>query len=180
MTKVKLKDATRELLKGAEETLSKLSGMRKNADALAQLAKKQENQFAREEERRRAEEKQAEQERLISQHAKAFTMPDTDDEPKPVQTAPAPKAEEKPATEKAPVKAEAPAKPAAPVKAEASETKKEASPAPKAEEKTVPAAAPKAKEEKKEPAPAPVKQEEKQPVQKLEESFSSSRSSSEG
>ena len=169
MTKVKLKDATRELLKGAEETLSKLSGMRKNADALAQLAKKQENQFAREEERRRAEEKQAEQERLISQHAKAFTMPDTDDEPKPVQTAPAPKAEEKPATEKAPVKAEAPAKPAAPVKAEASETKKEVSPAPKAEEKTVPAAAPKAKEEKKEPAPAPVKQEEKQPVQKLEE-----------
>ena len=169
MTKVKLKDATRELLKGAEETLSKLSGMRKNADALAQLAKKQENQFVREEERRRAEEKQAEQERLISQHAKAFTMPDTDDEPKPVQTAPAPKAEEKPATEKAPVKAEAPAKPAAPVKAEASETKKEASPAPKAEEKTVPAAAPKAKEEKKEPAPAPVKQEEKQPVQKLEE-----------
>ena len=169
MTKVKLKDATRELLKGAEETLSKLSGMRKNADALAQLAKKQENQFAREEERRRAEEKQAEQERLISQHAKAFTMPDTDDEPKPVQTAPAPKAEEKPATEKAPVKAEAPAKPAAPVKVEASETKKEASPAPKTEEKTVPAAAPKAKEEKKEPAPAPVKQEEKQPVQKLEE-----------
>ena len=59
MTKVKLKDATRELLKGAEETLSKLSGMRKNADALAQLAKKQENQFAREEERRRAEENHA-------------------------------------------------------------------------------------------------------------------------
>ena len=93
MTKVKLKDATRELLKGAEETLSKLSGMRKSADALAQLAKKQENQFAREEERRRAEEKQAEQERLLSQHAKAFTMPDTDDEPKPAAApaAPAPK-----------------------------------------------------------------------------------------
>ena len=169
MTKVKLKDATRELLKGAEETLSKLSGMRKNADALAQLAKKQENQFAREEERRRAEEKQAEQARLISQHAKAFTMPDTDDEPKPVQTAPAPKAEEKPATEKAPVKAEAPAKPAAPAKTEAPEPKKETPPAPKAEAKPAPAEAPKAKEEKKEPAPAPVKQEEKQPVQKLEE-----------
>ena len=173
MTKVKLKDATRELLKGAEETLSKLSGMRKSADALAQLAKKQENQFAREEERRRAEEKQAEQERLLSQHAKAFTMPDTDDEPKPAAApaAPAPKTEEKP-VEKAPVKAEkpeTPEKPAAPAKTEASETKKEASPAPKAEEKTVPAAAPKAKEEKKEPAPAPVKQEEKQPVQKPEE-----------
>ncbi len=63
MTKVKLKDATRELLKGAEDTLSKLSGMRKSADALAQLAKKQENQFAREEQRRRAQEKQAAQER---------------------------------------------------------------------------------------------------------------------
>ena len=174
MTKVKLKDATRELLKGAEETLSKLSGMRKSADALAQLAKKQENQFAREEERRRAEEKQAEQERLLSQHAKAFTMPDTDDEPKPAAApaAPAPKAEEKPVPEKAPVKAvkaEAPEKPAAPVKTEAPEPKKETPPAPKAEEKPAPAEAPKAKEEKKEPAPAPVKQEEKQPVQKLEE-----------
>ncbi len=173
MTKVKLKDATRELLKGAEETLSKLSGMRKSADALAQLAKKQENQFAREEERRRAEEKQAEQERLLSQHAKAFTMPDTDDEPKPAAApaAPAPKTEEKP-VEKAPVKAEkpeTPEKPAAPAKTEAPEPKKETPPAPKAEAKPAPAEAPKAKEEKKEPAPAPVKQEEKQPVQKLEE-----------
>ena len=173
MTKVKLKDATRELLKGAEETLSKLSGMRKSADALAQLAKKQENQFAREEERRRAEEKQAEQERLLSQHAKAFTMPDTDDEPKPAAApaAPAPKTEEK-LVEKAPVKAEkpeTPEKPAAPAKTEAPEPKKETPPAPKAEAKPAPAEAPKAKEEKKEPAPAPVKQEEKQPVQKLEE-----------
>ena len=173
MTKVKLKDATRELLKGAEETLSKLSGMRKSADALAQLAKKQENQFAREEERRRAEEKQAEQERLLSQHAKAFTMPDTDDEPKPAAApaAPAPKTEEK-LVEKAPVKAEkpeTPEKPAAPAKTEAPEPKKETPPAPKAEAKPAPAEAPKAKEEKKEPAPAPVKQEEKQPVQKPEE-----------
>ena len=126
MTKVKLKDATRELLKGAEETLSKLSGMRKNADALAQLAKKQENQFAREEERRRAEEKQAEQERLISQHAKAFTMPDTDDEPKPVQTAPAPKAEEKTVPAAAPkAKAAAAKTKTAAAKTKASAAKKE-------------------------------------------------------
>ena len=174
MTKVKLKDATRELLKGAEETLSRLSGMRRSADALAQLAKKQENQFAREEERRRAEEKQAEQERLLSQHARAFTMPDTDDEPKSAAApaAPAPKAEEKTASEKAAVKAvktEASEKPAVPVKAEAPEPRKETPPPPKAEEKPAPAEAPRAKEEKKEPAPAPVKQEEKQPVQKLEE-----------
>ena len=162
MTKVKLKDATRELLKGAEETLSKLSGMRKSADALAQLAKKQENQFAREEERRRAEEKQAEQERLLSQHAKAFTMPDTDDESKPAAAASAPKAEEKPA-----VPAEAPVQPAAPAKMEAREQARETAPAAKAQVKPAPAEAP--KEEKKEPAPAAVKQEEKQSVQKLEE-----------
>ena len=156
MTKVKLKDATRELLKGAEETLSKLSGMRKNADALAQLAKKQENQFAREEERRRAEEKQAEQERLISQHAKAFTMPDTDDEPKPVQTAPAPKAEEKNVPAAAPKAKEEKKEPApAPVKQE------EKQPVQKLEEKQ------KVQEEKK-PAPAAAPQTAKENAAKPE------------
>ena len=156
MTKVKLKDATRELLKGAEETLSKLSGMRKNADALAQLAKKQENQFAREEERRRAEEKQAEQARLISQHAKAFTMPDTDDEPKPVQTAPAPKAEEKTVPAAAPKAKEEKKEPApAPVKQE------EKQPVQKLEEKQ------KVQEEKK-PAPAVAPQTAKENAAKPE------------
>ena len=156
MTKVKLKDATRELLKGAEETLSKLSGMRKNADALAQLAKKQENQFAREEERRRAEEKQAEQERLISQHAKAFTMPDTDDEPKPVQTAPAPKTEEKTVPAASPKAKEEKKEPApAPVKQE------EKQPVQKLEEKQ------KVQEEKK-PAPAAAPQTAKENAAKPE------------
>ncbi len=79
MTKVKLKDATRELLKGAEETLGSVSSMRKSADELTQAAKKLEAQFLREEEQRRAEEKLAEQQRLLSQHTKAFTMPDTDE-----------------------------------------------------------------------------------------------------
>ena len=79
MTKVKLKDATRELLKGAENVLGSVSSMRKNADELAQATKKLEAQFLREEEQRRAEEKQAEQQRLLSQHAKAYTMPDTDE-----------------------------------------------------------------------------------------------------
>ena len=36
MTKVKLKDATRDLLKGAADMLSNVSSMRKNADDLAQ------------------------------------------------------------------------------------------------------------------------------------------------
>ena len=56
MTKVKLKDATKELLKGAEDMLGSVSTMRKSADNLAQAARKLENQFLREEEQRRAEE----------------------------------------------------------------------------------------------------------------------------
>ena len=79
MTKVKLKDATRDLLKGAADTLSSVSSMRKSADELTQAARKLEAKFLREEEQRRADEKQAEQQRLISQHTKAFTMPDTDE-----------------------------------------------------------------------------------------------------
>ena len=85
MTKVKLKDATRQLLKGAEDMLGVVTSMRKNADELTQAAKKLENKFLKEEEQRRAEEKQAEQRRLLSQHAKAYTMPDTDDVPAAVQ-----------------------------------------------------------------------------------------------
>ncbi|MEG1891776.1 MAG: translation initiation factor IF-2 [Clostridia bacterium] len=79
MTKVKLKDATRELLKGAENMLNSVVSIRKNADELAQAARKLETQFAHEEEQRRAEERQAEQQRLIRQHAKAYTMPDTEE-----------------------------------------------------------------------------------------------------
>ena len=61
MTKVKLKDATRDLLKGAADTLSSVSSMRKNADDLTQAARKLEAKFLREEEQRKADEKQAEQ-----------------------------------------------------------------------------------------------------------------------
>ncbi len=127
MTKVKLKDATKELLKGAEDMLGSVSTMRKSADELAQAARKLENQFLREEEQRRAEEKQAEQQRLLSQHAKAYTMPDMDEaeeapkveakaEVKPVapkeETKPAPAEEKKPAPAK-PAEAPAAAQPAA-------------------------------------------------------------------
>ena len=75
MTKVKLKDATRDLLKGAGEMLSNVSSMRKSADDLTQAARKLEAKFLREEEQRKADERQAEQQRLISQHTKAYTMP---------------------------------------------------------------------------------------------------------
>ena len=87
MTKVKLRDATKELLKDAKAALDHVSAMRKNASELAQAARKLETQFVREEEQQRAKAEQAEQERLARQHTKAFTMPDND-EPE------APKAEE--------------------------------------------------------------------------------------
>ena len=101
MTKVKLRDATKELLKDAEAALNHVSAMRKNASELAQAARKLETQFVREEEQQRAKAEQAEQERLARQHTKAFTMPDTD-EPE------APKAEPKPEEKAAEPKAEAP------------------------------------------------------------------------
>ncbi|MBQ7848108.1 MAG: translation initiation factor IF-2, partial [Clostridia bacterium] len=170
MTKVKLKDATKDLLKGAADMLTSVSSMRKNADDLTQAARKLEAKFLREEEQRRAEEKQAEQQRLISQHAKAYTMPDTDEavaapkvetkeESKPV----APKAEAKPAA--APVEEKKPE----PVKAEvapvkkAEEKKVEAPVAPKAESKpVVKEAAPKAPEAPK-AEPKPVVKEPEAP-----------------
>ncbi len=99
MTKVKLKDATKELLGGAEEVLQSAIHVRKGADELMQLARKLETQFAREEEQRRAEEKQAEQERLVRQHTKAFTMPDAEEpqaQPEPVAKTVAPAETEKP------------------------------------------------------------------------------------
>ena len=80
MTKAKLKDATKDLLKGAETVMESVSSVRKGADELVQQLRKFESQYAREEEQRRAEEKQAEQQRLVQQHTKAYTMPDTEDE----------------------------------------------------------------------------------------------------
>ncbi|NLO85433.1 MAG: translation initiation factor IF-2 [Clostridiales bacterium] len=127
MTKVKLKDAMKELLKGAENTLGSVSSMRKQTDELAQAARKLEAQFVRQEEQRRAEEKQAEQDRLVRQHTKAFTMPDTD-EPAEAQTVKAvqenePVAEKKSAAkdaaQKATVKAADAAKPAEKVQSKA-------------------------------------------------------------
>ena len=93
MTKVKLRDATKELLKDAEAALTHVSAMRKNASELAQAARKLETQFVREEEQQRAKAEQAEQERLARQHTKAFTMPDNDE---PEVAKEAPKAEAKP------------------------------------------------------------------------------------
>ena len=100
MTKVKLKDATKELATGAGAVLNDATRVRKSADTLMQSLRKLEVKFTREEEERVAKEKREAQEKLLSSHSKAFTMPD-DDEP-----------------QSAPVSSPAKAEPAAP-KAEA-------------------------------------------------------------
>ncbi len=177
MTKVKLKDATRDLLKGAADTLSSVSSMRKSADDLTQAARKLEAKFLREEEQRKADEKQAEQQRLISQHTKAYTMPDTDEPvkapkvetkeekpaaPKAEETKPAVKKEEKKPepvkAEETPVKKTEEVKPVVkePVKAE------EKKPAPAVE--TKPAVKEEAPAAKQPEAPKPAAQPVKQPA----------------
>ena len=162
MTKVKLRDATKELLKDAKAALDHVSAMRKNASELAQAARKLETQFVREEEQQRAKAEQAEQERLARQHTKAFTMPDNDEpeapkaESKPVEAKPAVKAEAKPA-EAAPAAKEQPKPEAKPAAAPKAESKPEAKPAaPKAEAKpeAKPTEAPKAESKPVEAKPA--------------------------
>jgi len=146
MTKVKLKDATRDLLKGAAEMLSNVSSMRKNADDLTQAARKLEAKFLREEEQRKADEKQAEQQRLISQHTKAYTMPDTD------EPAQAPKVETKEESKPVAPKAEA-AKPVVKEEKKPEPVKAEETPVKKTEE-AKPVVNEAAKVEEKKPAPA--------------------------
>ena len=157
MTKVKLKDATKELAAGAGVVLNDATRVRKSADTLMQSLRKLEVKFTREEEERVAKEKREAQEKLISSHSKAFTMPD-DDEP---QAAPV-KAETKPA--------EAPKAEAKPVEAPKAEPKPAEAPkaetkpaeAPKAE--TKPAEAPKAETKPEQPAKPYIGQRMPQPV----------------
>ena len=140
MTKVKLKDATKELATGAGSVLNDATRVRKSADALMQSLRKLEAKFTREEEERVAREKREEQEKLLSSHSKAFTMPD-DDEP---QAQPAPKAEapakEQPGAEN-PVPEAAKPQPEKPVEVKPApeapkpEVKPESKPAPQTEAK---------------------------------------------
>ena len=59
MTKTKLKDATKDLLKGAETVMESVSSVRKGADELMQTLRKLESQYTREEEQRRIDQQNA-------------------------------------------------------------------------------------------------------------------------
>ena len=188
MTKVKLKDATKELATGAGAVLSDATRVRKSADALMQSLRKLEVKFTREEEERVAREKREEQEKLLSSHSKAFTMPD-DDEPQaqpvpkaeapaqaqpqqaaPVQQAPKPQAEKPAEVKPAPEAPKAEAKPVSKPEPQApkAEPKPEAKPEAKPEIKpeAKPATAPEAPKAEKPAAakPAEVKAGEEKPA----------------
>ena len=149
MTKVKLKEATKEINQKAGAILEESARIRRNAESLLQSLQKQRTQMQREKE-------EAQKRQQVQQHTKAWTMPDDET----VQEAPAaaPVAQSKaPAAEAAPAPKPAAAKPAAPApeKAAPAAVKKDEKPAVKEQPKQEPKAeAPSAPAEK--PAAAPV------------------------
>ena len=149
MTKVKLKEATKEINQKAGAILEESARIRRNAESLLQSLQKQRTQMQREKE-------EAQKRQQVQQHTKAWTMPDDET----VQEAPAaaPVAQPKaPAAEAAPAPKPAAAKPAAPApeKAAPAAVKKEEKPAVKEQPKQEPKAeAPSTPAEK--PAAAPV------------------------
>ena len=149
MTKVKLKEATKEINQKAGAILEESARIRRNAESLLQSLQKQRTQMQREKE-------EAQKRQQVQQHTKAWTMPDDET----VQEAPAaaPVAQPKaPAAEAAPAPKPAAAKPAAPApeKAAPAAVKKDEKPAVKEQPKQEPKAeAPSAPAEK--PAAATV------------------------
>ena len=161
-TKAKLSDITKNINQQCGSLLEETARIKRNAESLFQLLCKQEAQFQREEKEALRQKKDAEQQELFRQHAKAWTMPDDVEEPKeetaPVQPKQEPvKAEEAPAEKKKAEKKAAPEKTEekpAEKPAEMTEEKAEEKPAEKTEEKA-PAAEKPAKAEESQPQPRP-------------------------
>jgi len=172
MTKVKLKDAIKDLTTDAAKVRDDASRVRQSADGLAKSLRALENGFIKSLNAKAEQEKRAEEEKRLSDHSKAYVMLDVDEQaavnaarqeaeraekqeaksaPKQEVKAEAPKSEQKPAPKaeaKPEVKAEAPKseqKPAPKV-----ETKPEAkAEAPKSEQKPETKAEPKPEAPKK-------------------------------
>lgn len=185
MTKVKLKDAIKDLTTDAAKVRDDASRVRQSADGLAKSLRALENGFIKSLNAKAEQEKRAEEEKRLSDHSKAYVMLDVDEQaavnaarqeaeraekqeaksaPKQEAKTEAPKGEQKPAPK---------AKPKPEVKAEA--PKSEQKPAPKAEAKPeVKAEAPKSEQKsapKVEPKPeakADAPQAEQKPAPKVE------------
>jgi len=191
MTKVKLKDAIKDLTTDAAKVRDDASRVRQSADGLAKSLRALENGFIKSLNAKAEQEKRAEEEKRLSDHSKAYVMLDVDEQaavnaarqeaekaekaeraekqeaksaPKQEAKTEAPKGEQKPAPKAEPkleVKAEAP--------------KSEQKPAPKAEPKPeVKAEAPKSEQKpapKAEPKPevkAEAPKSEQKPAPKAE------------
>ena len=79
MTKVKLKDATKELAAEAQKVLGDATRVRKGADSLVQSLKKLEGRFQREKEEAASQQRREEQQKAAAAHSKAFTMLDDEE-----------------------------------------------------------------------------------------------------
>ena len=172
MTKVKLKDAIKDLTTDAAKVRDDASRVRQSADGLAKSLRALENGFIKSLNAKAEQEKRAEEEKRLSDHSKAYVMLDVDEQaavnaarqeaekaekaeraekqeaksaPKQEVKAEAPKGEQKPAPKAEPkpeVKAEAPKSEQKP--APKAEAKPEAkAEAPKSEQKPAPKAEPK-------------------------------------
>ena len=167
MTKVKLKDAIKDLTTDAAKVRDDASRVRQSADGLAKSLRALENGFIKSLNAKAEQEKRAEEEKRLSDHSKAYVMLDVDEqaavnaarqEAEKAEKAERAEKQEAKSAPKQEVKAEAPkgeqksapkAEPKPEVKAE--EPKSEQKPAPKAEPKPeVKAEAPKSEQK---PAP---------------------------
>ena len=170
MTKVKLKDAIKDLTTDAAKVRDDASRVRQSADGLAKSLRALENGFIKSLNAKAEQEKRAEEEKRLSDHSKAYVMLDVDEQA--AVNAARQEAEKAERAERA-EKQEAKSAPKQEVKAEA--PKSEQKPAPKAEPKPeVKADAPKSEQkpapkvETKPEAKADAPQAEQKPAPKVE------------
>ena len=163
MTKVKLKDAIKDLTTDAAKVRDDASRVRQSADGLAKSLRALENGFIKSLNAKAEQEKRAEEEKRLSDHSKAYVMLDVDEQA--AVNAARQEAEKAEKAERA-EKQEAKSAPKQEAKAEA--PKSEQKPAPKAEAKPeVKAEAPKSEQK---PAPkVETKPEAKAEVPKSEQ-----------
>ena len=146
MTKVKLKDAIKDLTTDAAKVRDDASRVRQSADGLAKSLRALENGFIKSLNAKAEQEKRAEEEKRLSDHSKAYVMLDVDEQA--AVNAARQEAEKAEKAERA-EKQEAKSAPKQEAKAEA--PKSEQKPAPKAE--TKPAVKAEAPKSEKKPAP---------------------------
>lgn len=167
MTKVKLKDAIKDLTTDAAKVRDDASRVRQGADGLAKSLRALENGFIKSLNAKAEQEKRAEEEKRLSDHSKAYVMLDADEQ---AAVNAARQQEEKAEKQEAKSAPKAETKPE--VKAEAPKT--EQKPAPKAEKPAAKAEAPKSeqksapKAENKPAAKADAPKTEQKPAAKAE------------